>query len=81
MATDSAKQNYYMTGFKDPQPITCWYSTVEDCINAAVSGKWNGGLAGMTRKRIVVKPRRGAGQDRGRGLVSKMPLMAGATSI
>lgn len=43
MATDSAKQNYYMTGFKDPQPITCWYGTVEDCINTAVTGKWNGG--------------------------------------
>jgi hypothetical protein len=43
MATDSTKQNYYMTGFRAPKPITCWYGTVEDCIAAAVTGTWKGG--------------------------------------
>jgi predicted aconitase len=43
MATDSTKQNYYMTGFRDPKPITCWYGTTEDCIDAAVTGTWKGG--------------------------------------
>ena len=43
MATDSAKQGYYITGYFDPpRKLEVWYGTVEDCINAALSGKWNG---------------------------------------
>ena len=43
MATDSAKQNYYMTGHQFPKEINVWYGTVEECIDAAVTGKWHGG--------------------------------------
>ena len=42
MATDAAKQNYYITGFKHPKKFDVWYGTMEDCIEAAVSGKWKG---------------------------------------
>jgi predicted aconitase len=42
MATDAAKQNYYISGFKHPQKFEVWYGTMEDCIEAAVSGKWKG---------------------------------------
>jgi hypothetical protein len=24
--------------------IECWFGTTEDCVNAAVSGRWSGGL-------------------------------------
>jgi len=42
IATDSAKQNYYITGFIDPRPLQAWYGSVEDCVEAAVTGKWEG---------------------------------------
>ncbi|MCF8008646.1 MAG: aconitase X catalytic domain-containing protein, partial [Halanaerobiales bacterium] len=42
MATDAAKQSYYITGHLDPKPLDVWYGTVEDCINAPVTGKWKG---------------------------------------
>jgi predicted aconitase len=41
MATDSTKQNYYMTGHMHPKEVGVFYGTVEDCIDAAVTGKWN----------------------------------------
>jgi len=42
MATDSAKQNYYITGFLHPRKIEVWYGTTAECIDAALSGTWNG---------------------------------------
>lgn len=42
MATDSAKQNYYVTGHMHPRKIEIWYGTAEECIDAAVTGKWHG---------------------------------------
>lgn len=43
MATDAAKQNYYITGIVHPKELEVWYGTVEDCISAALTGKWTGG--------------------------------------
>jgi predicted aconitase len=40
MATDSTKQNYYMTGHLYPKKIGVFYGTQKDCIDAAISGKW-----------------------------------------
>jgi predicted aconitase len=42
MATDAAKQNYYITGIVHPKKLEVWYGTTEDCIDAAVTGKWRG---------------------------------------
>ncbi|MDR1245971.1 MAG: aconitase X catalytic domain-containing protein [Clostridiales Family XIII bacterium] len=42
MATDSAKQNYYVTGHLHPREIQIWYGTAEECIDAAVTGQWRG---------------------------------------
>jgi predicted aconitase len=42
MATDSAKQNYYETGHLYPRTIQVWYGTQEECIDAAITGKWRG---------------------------------------
>ena len=40
MATDAAKQNYYLTGTVYPKKLGIWYGTTEDCINASITGKW-----------------------------------------
>jgi len=40
-AADSAKQSHYLPAIMG---IECWFGTTEDCINAAVSGRWSGGL-------------------------------------
>ncbi|NLM52873.1 MAG: DUF521 domain-containing protein [Firmicutes bacterium] len=42
MATDSAKQNYYLTGMFYPEKLDVWYGSMEECINAAITGKWSG---------------------------------------
>ena len=42
MATDAAKQNYYITGILYPKKLEVWYGTAEDCIEAAITGKWKG---------------------------------------
>jgi hypothetical protein len=42
MATDAAKQNYYITGTVHPKKLQVWYGTTEDCIEAAITGKWKG---------------------------------------
>ncbi len=42
MATDAAKQNYYITGIVYPKKLEVWYGTTEDCIEAAATGKWKG---------------------------------------
>lgn len=42
MATDAAKLNYYMTGHVHPKKMEVWYGTTEDCVQAAITGKWKG---------------------------------------
>jgi len=41
-ALDSAKQTHYLPAFMG---IEAWFGTTEDCINAALSGKWQGELS------------------------------------
>lgn len=40
-ATDSAKQAHYLPAILG---IEAWFGTLEDCIDAAVTGRWRGGL-------------------------------------
>ncbi len=42
MATDAAKQDYYITGIDHLKKLQVWYGITEDCINAAITGKWQG---------------------------------------
>jgi predicted aconitase len=42
MATDAAKQDYYITGAVHPEKLQVWYGTTEDCIEAAITGRWKG---------------------------------------
>ena len=42
LATDATKQNYYVTGHLYPRKVEFWFGTQEDCINAAITGKWRG---------------------------------------
>ncbi|ABK13355.1 aconitase X catalytic domain-containing protein [Burkholderia orbicola] len=42
VALDSAKQAHYLPAIMGVQ---AWFGTTADCIEAAVSGRWNGGLA------------------------------------
>ncbi|MPW24238.1 DUF521 domain-containing protein [Alkalibaculum sp. M08DMB] len=39
MATDSAKQGHYLPNITG---IEAWYGSVDDCVEAAVTGKWGG---------------------------------------
>jgi predicted aconitase len=39
VATDSAKQAHYLPAITGVQ---CWFGSVEDCVDAAVTGHWNG---------------------------------------
>ena len=41
VATDSAKQAHYLPAITGVQ---AWFGSVRDCVEAAVSGTWNGGL-------------------------------------
>jgi len=41
VATDSAKQAHYLPAIMG---IECWFGSLEDCINAAITGKWSGEL-------------------------------------
>jgi hypothetical protein len=41
-AMDATKQDYYITGHCHPEKVQVRYGTMEDCINAAVTGKWQG---------------------------------------
>jgi predicted aconitase len=41
-AMDACKQDYYMTGHCHPDKVQIRYGTMEDCINAAITGKWQG---------------------------------------
>ena len=40
-AADSAKQSHYLPAIMG---IECWFGSTADCVAAAVSGRWNGGL-------------------------------------
>jgi predicted aconitase len=40
-ALDSAKQAHYLPAILGMQ---AWFGSTEDCINAAITGRWNGGL-------------------------------------
>ena len=44
IAMDSAKQSYYISGmFTDPEkPLHVCYGSQDDCIDAAITGKWRG---------------------------------------
>ncbi|HEY1822496.1 MAG TPA: aconitase X catalytic domain-containing protein [Trebonia sp.] len=41
-ATDSAKQAHYLPAILG---IEAWFGTTEECVNAAITGRWNGGLS------------------------------------
>jgi predicted aconitase len=41
VATDSAKQAHYLPAIMKCQT---WFGSVEDCVNAALTGRWQGGL-------------------------------------
>jgi predicted aconitase len=40
-AVDSAKQSHYLPAIMG---IECWFGTTAECVDAAVTGRWNGGL-------------------------------------
>jgi predicted aconitase len=40
-ATDSAKQAHYLPAILG---IEAWFGTLEECVSAAITGRWNGGL-------------------------------------
>ena len=42
IAMDATKQDYYITGHCHPSKIQVRYGTMEDCVDAAVTGKWKG---------------------------------------
>jgi predicted aconitase len=42
VAMDACKQDYYMTGHCHPHHCDVRYGTMEDCIDAAVTGRWHG---------------------------------------
>ena len=42
VALDSAKQSHYLPAIMG---IEAWFGTTQDCINAALTGRWNGALA------------------------------------
>jgi predicted aconitase len=42
IAMDACKQDFYITGHCYPHKVQVRYGTMEDCINAAVTGKWQG---------------------------------------
>jgi predicted aconitase len=41
VATDSAKQAHYLPAITGVQ---AWFGSVADCVEAAISGRWNGRL-------------------------------------
>jgi len=40
-ATDSAKQAHYLPAICG---VEAWFGTTEDCVDAAVTGRWHGEL-------------------------------------
>ncbi|MGH6925768.1 MAG: aconitase X [Propylenella sp.] len=41
VATDSAKQAHYLPAIMN---VECWFGSVEDCIEAALTGRWRGSV-------------------------------------
>ena len=41
IATDSAKQAHYLPAILG---LPVWFGTVKECVDAALTGRWNGGL-------------------------------------
>ena len=41
LATDSAKQAHYLPNITG---IEAWYGSTEECVNAALTGRWEGKL-------------------------------------
>jgi predicted aconitase len=41
-ATDSAKQAHYLPAILG---IEAWFGSLDDCIDAAITGHWTGGLS------------------------------------
>ena len=41
VATDSAKQAHYLPAIIG---VPAWFGSVKDCVEAAITGRWNGGL-------------------------------------
>jgi predicted aconitase len=41
VATDSAKQAHYLPAITG---VEAWFGSVRDCVEAAISGTWNGTL-------------------------------------
>ena len=42
LALDSAKQSYYITGCYPDEPLEVCYGTRDECIDAALTGRWRG---------------------------------------
>ncbi len=42
VAMDAAKQSYYITGHCHPHEVQVRYGTMEECVDAALTGKWKG---------------------------------------
>ncbi len=42
VALDSAKQSHYLPAIMG---IEAWFGTTQDCINAALTGRWTGALS------------------------------------
>jgi predicted aconitase len=41
VATDSAKQAHYLPAITG---VEAWFGSVKDCVEAALTGRWNGGI-------------------------------------
>jgi predicted aconitase len=41
VATDSAKQAHYLPAITG---VSCWFGDIEDCVHAAITGRFEGGL-------------------------------------
>ena len=41
VATDSAKQAHYLPAITG---VSAWFGSVTDCVEAAITGRWSGGL-------------------------------------
>lgn len=44
IATDAVKAAHYLSVLQIPKTIKTWYGSTEDCILAAITGKWKGEL-------------------------------------
>jgi predicted aconitase len=42
IATDSIKAAFFFTGFSSKTTRRVWFGTIQDCIQAAIAGKWPG---------------------------------------